>query len=234
MAVVTAAALAGVDVTALSNADVLHQIVQAARRGDIEHPWARIVTVGHSYGTVVTEIEAASDRDVDGIIGTGWVNMPGLLPSAELMTRHEPVDHLGEQPLPPGYLTMRPGGMAIFHQQDNVDPQVFAAEEQRRGTDTIGEVATPALVTLVQATNPIAVPALLVLGERDFLFCTPPEHQPCDATTVRQTQRMYFTPQAALSTYVQRNAGHSIAHELNSADGFDAMIGWLGDQGFDR
>lgn len=224
----------GVDVTALSNADVLHQIVQAARRGAIERPWARIVTVGHSYGTVVTEIEAATDHDVDGIIGTGWLNMPGLFPSAELMTWHEPVDHVGAIPLPPGYLTMRPGGMAIFHQQDNIDPQVLAAEEQHRGTDTVGEIATPASVTLVQAVNPIAAPTLLVVGERDFLFCAPPEHQPCNAATVRESQGMYFTPKAALTTYVQPNAGHSIAHELSSADGFDAMLGWLGDQGFDR
>ncbi|MGW4242969.1 alpha/beta hydrolase [Nocardia sp. NPDC004722] len=223
---------AALDVTALSNADVVHQIVQAARRGDVVHSWSRIVTVGHSFGTVVTEIEAASYRDVDGIIGTSWVNVPGLVPSAALMSWHEPVDSAGGEPLPPGYLTMRSGGLAVFHQPGNVDPGMLAADDRRRGTDTVGEVATPTSVTVVQAMNPIGVPALLVLGEDDFLFCTPPEHQPCDAASVRESQRMYFTAQAVPSTYVQRGAGHSIAHELNAADGFDAMIDWLGERGF--
>lgn len=224
----------GIDVTALSNADVLHQIVRAARRGEVVRPWARIVTVGHSFGTVVTELEAATYRDIDGIIGTSWVNMPGLFPSAELMGWHEPVDSADGKPLPPGYLTMRSGGLGIFHQRDNVDPEILVAEDRQRGTDTVGEVATPTAVTLVQAMNPIATPTLLVLGENDLLFCTPPEHQPCDATTVRESQRMYFAARTPPSTYVQRGAGHSIAHELNGTDGFDAMIAWLGAQGFDR
>ncbi|MTE11241.1 alpha/beta hydrolase [Nocardia aurantiaca] len=225
---------AGTDVTALSNADVLHQIVQAARRGDLVNPWSRIVTVGHSFGTVVTELEAATYRDVDGIIGTGWMNMPGLLPSTELLARHTSANYADGQPIPPGYLTMRPGGMAIFYQPDNVDPEVLAADDRRRGTDTVGEIATPTTVTLAQIMNPIAVPTLLVVGEHDWLFCTPPEHRSCDAATVRETQRMYFSPQAVPSTYVQAGAGHSIAHELNGVDGFDAMIEWLGEHGFDR
>ncbi|MCU1645629.1 MAG: hypothetical protein JWN03_5904 [Nocardia sp.] len=31
----------------------------------------------------------------------------------------------------------------------------------------------------------------------------------------------------------RRGSGQRIAHELNSADGFDGMIAWLGEHGFD-
>ncbi|APA95401.1 hypothetical protein NS506_01328 [Nocardia seriolae] len=75
---------------------------------------------------------------------------------------------------------------------------------------------------------------MLHSGRNDWLFRTPPEHQRGDPATVRETQRIYFDPSTPPDVYVQPGAGHGIAHEPNGADGFDAVLTWLAERGFDR
>ncbi|WP_218026760.1 alpha/beta hydrolase [Nocardia inohanensis] len=219
------------EVTALSNAEVLHQVVRAMRRGEVSDPWKYVVTVGHSFGTVVTDVEAATYRDVDAVIATGWLSRPGLLTSMDLITRQQAGT---DGALPAGYFTMRPNGREMFMAAGHYEPQVLTAVEALGGTITLGETATPMTAPLVQAGNPIAVPTLLVLGEYDPFFCTPPEHQPCTAAGVLTSERPFFTDAAQPAVHVQPGAGHSIAHETNAQDGFDAMLAWMRNRAFVR
>lgn len=221
----------GTLITAVSNADVVHQVIQAVRGGDLPGgPRSKIVTVGHSYGTVVAEQEAALYRDVDGVIGTGWLNLPGVVPSALLFAQQHPAGLDPKFPhllLDPSYLTTRPGTRGYFYQPGNYDPEVLAKDEELKQTDTTAELQTFAVPALVETALKIEAPTLLVVGEHDVFFCTPPEHAPCTENQTIESQRQYFAPEAGLEAYVQRGAGHDIALELNNRDGFRAMLSWL-------
>lgn len=120
--------------------------------------------------------------------------------------------------LDPDYLTTRPGTRGSFYQPGNYDPAVLAKDEELKQTDTTGELATFAVPALVEAGVKIKVPTLLVVGEHDVFFCTPPQHQPCSQAQVLDSQQPYFAPGANLRAYVQRGAGHNIALELNNRD----------------
>lgn len=57
-------------VNVYSNAHVLHQVVASLRAGlPGVRPFARVVTVGHSLGTLIVNYEAATYQDVNGVMG---------------------------------------------------------------------------------------------------------------------------------------------------------------------
>ncbi|WP_051179394.1 alpha/beta hydrolase [Nocardia concava] len=218
------------NVTAMSDADVIHQVVQAVRAGQLEQCWGHVVTVGHSLGTVIAEQEAAVYRDVDGLIVTGWLNPPGIPQSLDLLARHgaaTPDNGVPQSDSLPWYLTTTPGARSFFYAPGTYDPELLAVDEQYKQTDTLGEVATVTAPMFVEALSPISVPSLLVVGDADVFFCTPMEQSPCTARQALESQRWFFTPQAGLQAHVQPAAGHNIALSLTNRDGFDAMLDWL-------
>jgi alpha-beta hydrolase superfamily lysophospholipase len=65
------------NVDAYSNADALHQVVDSVRRDGLAgRHYETIVLTGHSYGTLTSDLTAATYGGVDGIIGTGWLRQP--------------------------------------------------------------------------------------------------------------------------------------------------------------
>lgn len=218
-------------VTVSSNARVLHQVVQAARSGQIPGgPYDSIVLVGHSYGTLTSELAAATYHDVDGVIGTGWLHLPGVVQTAGLASRLLPAGldpKFPELLLDPGYLTSRPGTRSFFYQTGNYDPAVLAADEALKQTATVTEFATFAEPALIGSTNSIRVPTLLIVGEHDVFFCGELREDCSTSERVQQSQAPYWSDEAQLRTHVQPGAGHDVALELNNHDGFDAQLAWL-------
>lgn len=218
------------DVTSLSDADVVHQVVQAIRAGRLGQRWVRVVTVWHSLGTVIAEQEAAVYRDVDGLIATGWLNPPGIPASLDLLARHgaaTPDNGVSQADSLPGYLTTTPGARSFFYAPGTYDPELLAADEQYKQTDTVGEVATVTAPMFVAALNPISIPTFLLVGDSDVFFCATTEQSLCTMRQALESQRWFFTPEAGLRAHVQPAAGHNIALSLTNRDGFDAMIDWL-------
>lgn len=62
-------------VTAAAEADAMHQVVTALRRGSAgTRSYSKVVIGGHSLGSTVTNTEASTYRDVDAVLLTGFTN----------------------------------------------------------------------------------------------------------------------------------------------------------------
>jgi pimeloyl-ACP methyl ester carboxylesterase len=222
---------AGSQITATSNADVVHQVIQAVRGGQVGgRAWSKVITVGHSYGTVVAEQEAAAYRDVNGLVGTGWQFPPGQNATDGLVSRLYPA---GMDPKFPGlasdtdYLTTVPDTRSYFYQEGNYDPAVLAEDESLKQTATTAEFNTVMVPAQTAEANPISARSLLVVGEHDVFSCSAPDNETCTPQQVIASQAKYFASQAQLAAHVQPGAGHDLALELNNTDGFDAIAAWL-------
>lgn len=216
-------------VTFEANVLTLHDIVSAARNGSITGaPVDKVLLVGHSVGAAMSVAEAGRYRDVDGVIATSFMRTPG--PGlAELIgsvrpAQLDPVFEGAGYPL--GYVTTAPGTRQQFYATENSDPAVVAADEQTKGTGTLGELAT-----VVDGLSPlgdsqrVVAPVLLAVGDRDRYFCVP--SLICSSPEVVLTrERPFFSRTEDLSAYVLPGAGHNAALHLNSASLTQAMLEW--------
>ena len=69
--------------TALTQADAVHQVIQSLRTGGQGPRYGRVIVGGHSLGSAISIIEAAVYRDVDGVLVTSMahhLNLLGLVP----------------------------------------------------------------------------------------------------------------------------------------------------------
>jgi pimeloyl-ACP methyl ester carboxylesterase len=215
----------GVAVNAYSNADALHQVVDAVRAGELGQRYGKIVLTGHSYGTFVSDLTSATYHDVDGVIGTGWFQQPSVLGVATLVSNLWPaaVDpkFLGKV-LDPTYVTTRPGTRGYFYESADTDPAVIAADDASKDTASLSETTYLIPVNTGLSTR-IGVPTLRVVGQFDRVICNP---TPCAQAGLEQAAPALF-PSGA-DVYVQPGAGHNVALELNNIGGFDASLRWLG------
>jgi pimeloyl-ACP methyl ester carboxylesterase len=217
-------------VTLDSNAETVHQVIEAVRAGTVTG--ARVTTVvlvGHSFGTAISVTEAGRYRDVNAVVATGFLHTPDLIGGAPLFAATEPAQvdpAFATAGLPLGYVTTRPGTRSMFYEPSNTDPAVVKVDEQTKDTGTLGEVETLGEYLLpISEAQHVDAPVLLAVGEHDLAFCT--TVLPCpggDAVVARE--RPYFAPQANLTGYVLPDTGHNIALELNSTQANQAMLDW--------
>lgn len=198
-----------------SNAHVVHQIVQKLRSGTLNVPSfgrirsERVMLVGHSFGSGVSALEAATYHDVDGVILTGWLHNagPGIadLGAAIIPAQLDPL--LASRNLPPGYLTTAPGtrGGSFFYYAPTTDPAVVAADEATKETITYGETLDADLGAI--ASYQVDVPVLSVIGDRDRIFCDDPS---CSAAGTTDREYQYFSPAARLKIVTIPASGHDI------------------------
>jgi pimeloyl-ACP methyl ester carboxylesterase len=207
----------------------VHQVVQHLRAGEVGTTFGKVVLVGHSLGSTVSQVEASAYHDVDAVVLSDWLHTPywvgtpgvivGTLEPAQL------VSSLADRPL--GYLTTLPGARGMFYHADDTDPNVIAHDEATKDTGTDGEELTIVAPTLDPAvTRGITVPTLIATGQYDFIFCG--ALTPCSsADVVRAREAPDFSPQACLSAYVLPDAGHDIDLERNAPDWFAAANRWV-------
>jgi len=93
--------------------------------------------VGHSPGSGVAALEAATYHDGDGVILTGATHLPSAPVVAATLTIYLHLVTLDPQlrknGSDPGYLTTRPGQREpLFYVTRNADPQVIATDEAPR------------------------------------------------------------------------------------------------------
>jgi pimeloyl-ACP methyl ester carboxylesterase len=191
------------EVSAKSNAFVVHQIVQTLRSGTLHVPsfgrirGERLMLVGHSLGTSVAIGEAATYHDVDGLILTGYLHNrgPGLVEFAQDFIPASSDPHFVGRDIPAGYLTTRPGarGASYFYYAPATDPAVIAADEATKETTTIGEAAD--FFTSAALSPQIDTPVLVVIGDRDRLFCDDPS---CSAAGTVDREYAFYSPAARL------------------------------------
>ena len=215
----------GVLVNAFSNADALHQVIDSVRSNGLGgRHYAKIVLTGHSYGTFVADLTSATYHDVDGVIGTGWFQQPTVLGVAGIVSILTPAAldprFIGTI-VDPTYVTTRPGARGFFYHAPDTDPAVVAEDEATKDTASLSET-TYLIPEATGLTTRIGVPTLRVIGQYDNVICNP---LPCTQSGLDQLAPALFP--AGAQVYVQPDAGHDIALELNNTDGFDAQLSWL-------
>jgi len=206
------------ELTGMSQADVLHQLVTAFRSGRVDgHPYRRIVLVGHSLGSGIALLEAATYQDVDGVVLTGITHH--ISPQQMYDTYFNYLYPADEDPrfagqgYDGGFLTTRPGVRAhLFYTPELSDPAAIAADEDTK--DVVGSAEIFDIVSVAfdsPYSRRINVPVLMVVGSRDFLFCRGVASSDCSSSAALTAQEApYFSPEACFRAEVLPGVGHDV------------------------
>ncbi len=220
----------GNTLTPASEGYVLHQIIQKLRAGAIEGTsFAKVVTVGHSLGSVISAEEAATYHDVNGVILSGFMHD---VPPAVLASFGNGIYSANQDPafansgLNDTYLTTRPGSRTpFFFNTAHTSPAVIAKDEQIKQTGTTGEAAGFDAASAL--TPQINVPVLLAMGESDALFCDSSVGLSCaNRSAVLAREQSHFSSDAHLQAYVLPGSGHDMNLEQGSLQWYVAANLW--------
>jgi pimeloyl-ACP methyl ester carboxylesterase len=206
------------ELTGMTQADVLRQLVAAFRAGRIDgHAYRRVVLVGHSLGSGIALLEAATYRDVDGVVLTGITHH--ISPQQMYDTYFNHLHPADEDPrfagrgYDAGFLTTRPGVRDdLFYTPDLSDPAVIAADEDTKDVVSSAEIFD--IVSLAfdsHYSRRINVPVLMVVGSRDFLFCRGAAASDCSSSEALTAEEApYFSPEACFRAEVLPGVGHDV------------------------
>jgi pimeloyl-ACP methyl ester carboxylesterase len=221
---------AALAVTVDSNAYVVHQVIQKLRAGTVGGtPFARVVLVGHSLGTLIAVTEAARYGDVDGVVATSFLHVGGSGSLFTFFAGFIPAQldpKFSNAGLPIGYLTTSAGTRDVFFNPADTDPQVVVLDEAAKETATDGELATYSEWFSPLLAQPIHVPILLAIGQKDGLFCS--LLTPCNsASAILRRERLFYSAHGTcLEAYILANAGHNMNYQLNAQDLYAAIGDW--------
>lgn len=203
-------------VTATTQALGVHNVVQALRDGGVlSHSFAKVTLVGHSLGSTIAVIEAATFHDVDGLVLTGFthhISEPQLTSFFATLIQPAFLDPaFAQRNYDPGYLATRPGTRyQAFYAPGPADPAVLAVDEQTKSVLGTAEASDALGVAIISPYSILVdVPILIALGDHDTLFCGPLSGCP-SADAVRQAEAPYFRPGADLQVYLLPGAGHDV------------------------
>jgi pimeloyl-ACP methyl ester carboxylesterase len=206
---------------------VLHQIVQVLRSGQLGTAFPKVVTVGHSLGSLISMMEAGTYHDVDGVVLSGISHSFVTLGVAVLFpdfvpTQIDPV--LAKRNLPLGYVTTRVGTREQhFYYAPTADPAIVALDEATKETGTAAELAT--IPTALPLSLQITAPVVIINGDRDQLICG---DQPCSSPlNPFHTERLFYPQARSYDEVLLPQSGHDITLQTN-APAFDAAVaGWV-------
>ncbi len=223
-------------VTVLSNASVVHQIVQALRRGQFEGvSFQKVIVVGHSLGSAISLYEAGQyPGDVNGVIITGFLHTVNALEVPILAKDIHPAQldpRFVDQGYLPGYLTTRPGTRGqLFYSLPTTEAQVLATDEATKATFTDAEASTFFPLVPAPLSRQIHVPVLLAEGKFDHFFCEGTVLVNCsDPRTVQDYEAAFFSQDAHLQVQIIDQAGHDLNLQENAPFWFEQAISWADD-----
>lgn len=220
-------------VTYANNVRTLGQVVDWAQR---RLPRARVVLVGHSYGTLVSAAVANRRRDIAAVVATGATTTAGSATAGGIApclidARTDPVTRglLPRGNGGAGYLTSRAGCRAgVFFDSAFADPAVIAEDEARKGTLTPGEVVGSPLSGVGRwPVSGVRAPVLLAVGASDTLFCTPVTV--CGSSAALQASERPRWRRASLTAVVHPGSGHNLNLHRSAPEFFAAVACWLND-----
>jgi pimeloyl-ACP methyl ester carboxylesterase len=223
--------------TIAAEAVAFHDVVTALRSGALGTPFGRVVWVGHSLGSMDGITVAARYRDdIDALVVTGLLHGQSAEQSAALGAQVYPATDdpkFAGSGLDPGYQTFRPGGRAtLFYAPATVDPAILRMDEEAKDVVAFS-TKLPEVGALLFPSRPedglthqVNLPVLLVVGQRDALFCGA-EWINCDSpSAVRDYEAAYYGPGANLRTVVIPDTGHCLALSTTAPFTDIAMLAW--------
>lgn len=220
-------------VTFEAQAAALHQVISASRAGALGQPFDRVVLLAHSIGSLVSLVEAARYRDVDGLVLTGFSHSLGATGFSQLIAKARPalLDPLTRERIPfgdLGYLSVV-GGRPVFYATGDADAAVVEADEQLRHELPAGMLTLPEY--LLAESNAIAVPVLIANGRLDIAFCSQGNGGSLtncdDAAALRQSEQPFFGGSPALDTWVLPDAGHNINLTRQAQVWYAKALSWM-------
>lgn len=220
--------------TISSEAYVLHQIVSWLR-DDVGYDQVNLI--GHSLGSVISIQEAGTYSDVDRVVVTGLLHVPhvGIGFASTLASLLYPAIQDAQftaLKLDPAYLTTIPGDRLADFYSSSADPAVIAYDEAHKDvvpiTDLVTLATTWALPPLLNVSDAITAPVLVVIGAEDAIFCTDPPLLDCsDPVSLLQSEQAYYAKAASLTLDVIPSTGHDIALHPTADQSFDLISNWI-------
>lgn len=210
-------------VTGAGQASAMHQVIGALRAGRVGGSrFGKVVIAGHSAGSAISVLEAATYHDVDGVVLTGMTHVPNVpVVLGDVAFGLQPVTmdpQLAKRGGDPGYLTSKPGKRGeMYHATGDIDAGVVAADEKyakdQVSASSLVEIISLGLVSPI--SRAITAPVLMVDGTADTGFCG--LLRDCStAESLRAAESPYFGPRAQLTVHVLQGAGHAVALAENA------------------
>jgi pimeloyl-ACP methyl ester carboxylesterase len=214
-----------VSLTAIAQAAAVHQVVQAMRP-----QFTRIILGGHSLGSAISVIEAATYHDVDGVLVTAMghrLNALGVAPIAATFMSANLDPAFSTRALDPGYLTTMPGTRYSMHQPGQNVPAAVAFDEAAKDVAAAGELVDAALLgTVTPYTLSVGVPVLTAIASGDPTFCGLLATDCGSSASYLATEAPYYGPAARLEAYVLPGYGHALNYAPNAPALHAVVVAW--------
>ena len=208
-----------------ANAWILHELMADLRAGKIGgQSFDKVITAGHSQGSLITLYEDAVYHDADGLIVTGLPGIPLGTGIANLFTNLIPAQsdpRFAGTSVPLGYLTTRAGSRTMFYDLASADPAVIAEDEANKDVMPVGELS---VVVAFGETRLIHVPVLSVTGDHDAFFCGLGCSGPISAPAF---QPFLYGPGTCLTSFLVPNAGHDINLHPTAGLWYREAVNWI-------
>jgi pimeloyl-ACP methyl ester carboxylesterase len=217
--------------TSVTQADVMHEVIQLLRSGTRVPRFDRVILGGHSVGSAIAVIEAGTYHDVDGVLVSGLTHGVNGLGAVPILSSLVPAmldpKFIGKS-LDLGYLTTAAGTrFSSFDSPGPFDSTVAGVEESTKDAFATGEVVDTVLIgVLTTYSRRITVPVLLAMGGGDPAFCGLLAANCSTAATLFASESPYYSQAARLRTYVLPGYGHALNYAPNAPDLHAAVVQW--------
>lgn len=238
----------GKELTLAVHAESLKQIIDAVRsEGVLGHRFKRLITVGHSMGSLTAGLTQATYGNADAVVLTGLtgVNVVDISDRPEsvegMLTMFRPVS---EEPL----FDLRSGQYdedyycmplstrkRMFFHIPSVEQEIIDLDFNTQGTQTLGESQSCGMAydSILRMQGPV----LVEMGEFDTFFMGSETTGFKDANLVRDASRAHAeaiakAPANFTVADMFKNCGHNLAQHPNAHQSYEVMVKWICDLGF--
>lgn len=205
-----------------AHAATIHQLVTTLKAIYKDVP---VTLVGHSLGSVIAIEEAATYKDVDAVVVTGFMHHSGVAQALfNTMVRPAAGDPRFEnRPAPKDYLTTQDGLRHLFYWPFNADLGTVEADEVIKQTTTMPEITDFLNEQNNQVySRKVTVPVLTVVGEHDYFWFEPTTR----GKAIAEEPGAYpGSPRADVK--VVPDAGHNLALQRNADSTTRTIDQWL-------
>lgn len=218
-------------VTALTEAVAVHQVVTALRSGSLGPGFDKVIVGGHSLGSAISVIEAATYHDVDGVLVTGMTHHLNVLGTAPIAATLAPAvldPVFAGSGLDAGYLTTLPGTrFTSMHAPGAYNAAVAQYDEATKDVVAATEVADAALFGSVAPYSIlIDVPVLTVVASRDPVVCGLLATNCGSSATLLRDELPFYAPAARLRAFLLNGYGHALNYAPNAPDYHNVVVQW--------
>lgn len=217
-------------VTIDATAYTTHQAIQWLRN---TQGFTKVELIGHSMGSYTAIREVGLYHDADQLVVTGAIHAPGVGPS--LIT-----GSLGLYPaaFDPqfaglgydlGYVTTASSTRASIFYSSSADPQVVAYDVAHKdilsSTQVLGVVTDLAALPLINISNHVTIPVLVLMGEEDTLFCG--LLVSCTESGIAANEAAYYADASSFTARSVPATGHNFMLHPSAQDSFDIINQWI-------